>query len=970
MLGKVSSIAVACALVMGAPAHAADQQQYDIKAGQPLGEALRSVALTGGRNFVVSSDLIRGRIAPELKGNFTAESAFERLLSGSGLRARLVGDAYVIVPADQKDSTDRAEGSDIVVTGTRIRGAGPTGSIVTTIGRSEIDRSGYGSTPQLIQALPQNFGAAPSDATGNLSARDTPNNSAAGSAVNLRGLGSSSTLVLFNGNRLALGGYTGAFTDISLIPASVIERIEVLPDGASAIYGSDAVAGVVNIIPRTLFDGLETRIRLGTADGDRSEVQAGIAGGLSWSGGQAVLAYEFSYNERLRARDRAFATEDLRPFGGPDQRQPFASPGTILAGGRFFAIPPGQNGRGLLANQLIPDQTNFENQWRFVDLLPEQTRHSVYLSVEQKLSDRLTLFGEGLFAYRRFSRAIYPAENLSPRTVTSTNPFYVDPIGTGDPVQVYYSFQRDLGPEMDRGYAQSLGGTAGLRLDAGPWAVELRGSASQQRERTNRVNYVNRPRLAAALADPNPATAYNLFGDGPSTNPATIDQVRGRLSLGYRFSLLSASLKADGPLLALPAGDLRLAVGGEFRREHFVVPYIFDDTTTLLPDRTPVPGLPPARDIRAAYGELAAPVIAPDMSVPLIHRLDLSLALRVEDYSDFGTTTNPKFGARWEVVPGLSLRGTYGTSFRAPSFDSLRQGPNAHFVFVFALPDPSAPGGRTQTIILRGNKPGIGPETAKTWTVGADLEPGFLPGLRLSATLYDIRYRNRIASPTDLFSFLAQPDIYGGITTRNPSAAEVAAYFADPNFLNFTGASQASIGAIVDGRTQNLSSVHQGGLDLQGHYERPAFGGQLSIDANATIIDRIDQSITAGAPSVDVVGTIGSPVRSRARGSLAWARDGFSIGAFANRTAGYRNNTITPAQKVGSWTTVDFNLGYSFAETSGPFRNLRVQLTATNVFDRDPPYVQYTNGLYGLGYNPENSDPLGRVVAIQLVKKW
>lgn len=965
-----SHVVLAAALAGGAPAPESAVRNFDVPAGASLPEALRDVALATGRNLVVSADLVRGRRAPALKGEFSADEAIRRLLEGTGLRVRLVDGAFVIDQPAPAVLSDGAKASDIVVTGTRIRGRGPTGSLVTSIGRDDIDRSGYATTQQLIQTLPQNFGQGPNEATGNLSARDNANNAAAGSAINLRGLGAASTLVLFNGNRLALGGYTGAFTDISLIPSSLVERIEVLPDGASAIYGSDAVAGVVNIIPRTRFEGFETRLRFGTADGDREEYQGSALAGFGWARGRAVLAYEYLRTERLRAADRVYATEDLRPFAGPDQRQPFASPGTIQAGDRFFGIPAGQDGRALTAAQLIPDQINLADQWRLVDLLPRQNRHSAFLVVEQEVSDRLTIFAEGLFAHRRFAKAIYPAENLSPRVVTPLNPFYVDPVGTGEPVAVFYSFQRDLGPEMDRGYAQSLAGSAGLRLDVGRWQAELRGSASQQRERSDRVNLVNRARLAGALADTDPATAYNLFGDGPSTNAATIDQVRGQLSLGYRFSLSSLTLKADGPLLTLPAGEARLALGGELRRERFTVPFVFDDTAGLLPDRTPIPGLPPTRHIRAGYGELALPVTAPGMEFPLLHRLDLSAAVRIEDYSDFGTTTNPRLGARWEPLSGLVLRGTYGTSFRAPGFDNLRSGPGAQAVFSFNLPDPSAPGGRTQTILLRGNKPGLGPETAKTWTVGADLQPAFLRGSRLSATLYEIRYRNRIAAPSDLFSFLAQPAVYAGITTRNPDPAVVAAYFADPAFLNFSGATPASIGAIVDGRTQNLSSVHQRGLDLSAHYEARAFGGALSLDANATIIDRIDQAITPDAPTVDIVGTIGAPVRSRVRGSVVWAKDGLTLGGFINRTAGYENNAVTPAQKVASWTTVDLNIGYDFGDQSGPLNQVRVQLAATNVFDRAPPYVQFSNGLFGLGYNPEASDPLGRVVSLQLVKSW
>lgn len=967
----ISGLALAVAIVAGSPAAAAETREFNLAAGLSLSEALRAVALATGRDLVAPAELLQGRIAPALQGNYSAEDAFARLLRGSGLRTRAVGDALIVERGPASSADEDGPWRDIVVTGTRIRGRAPSGSSVIAISRAQIDASGFGTTQQVVQSLPQNYGGGPNEATGNLSARDgAGNNGAAGSAINLRGLGAASTLVLLNGNRLALGGFTGTFADVSLVPASIVERIEVLPDGASAIYGSDAVAGVVNILPRTSFEGFETRLRIGTADRDRTEVQASQLAGARWSGGHAVLAYEYSFSGALHARDRVFATEDLRRFGGPDQRQRFASPGTIFAGGQYFGIPSGQDGRRLTPGQLLPGQINLADQWALVDLLPRQRRHSVYGLVEQQVGDKMTLFAEGLFAHRRFSKAIYPAENNNAVTVTPANPFYVDPIGTGEPVSVFYSFQRDIGPEMDRGYARSLGGAAGARADLGPWSVEVRGSGSEQREQSNRENLVNRVRLAAALADPDPATAYNVFGDGPSTNPATIARVRGALRIGGRFSVLSASAKVDGPLFALPAGAVRAAIGGEVRREHFSAPLTFDDQVTPEPVHPPVAGLPPARHIRAGFAELSVPLTNPDLGVPLARQLDLSLALRVEDYSDFGTTTNPKLGARWEVARGIVVRGTYGTSFRAPGVDNLRQGPESRFIFAIRLPDPSSPTGQTGAVVLRGNKPGLTPETAETWTLGLDLEPAFIPGLRLGGSWYDIRYRDRIATPSDLFSFLAQPALYGGITTRNPSAATIAGFYADPAFLNFLNVPASAIGAVVDGRVQNLSSVHQSGLDLNAHYATGLGGGTVSLDLAGNIITRIDQAITATAPSTDVVSTIGNPVKARWRGSAAWTGSGLTVAGFVNRTSGYRNNAVMPIEKVRSWTTADLTIAYEVPAKTGPLRGLRLQLSATNLFDRAPPYVQYTNGLFGLGFNPDLSDPLGRVVSFQLVKQW
>lgn len=308
-----SHLVLAAALAGGAQASEGAVQSFDVPAGASLPEALRDVALATGRNLIVSADLVRGRRAPALKGAYTADDAVAILLAGSGLKVTLVGDALVIVPAAEEQAEDRSR--DIIVTGSQIRGRAAAGSAVISIDRDTIDRSGLATTQQLLQAVPQNFGGGPNEATSGFSNRDNASlNQTYGSSINLRGLGSRSTLVLLDGIRPPLGGATGIFADLSLIPSSVIARIEVLPDGASAIYGSDAVAGVVNIITRRKFEGAETRVRIGTADGDRSDLQLGQLLGTRWSSGGVVLAYEFQAAERLRAEPFGCAARPERPL--------------------------------------------------------------------------------------------------------------------------------------------------------------------------------------------------------------------------------------------------------------------------------------------------------------------------------------------------------------------------------------------------------------------------------------------------------------------------------------------------------------------------------------------------------------------------------------------------------------------------------------------------------------------------------
>ena len=242
---------------LSAPAYAAQDEQHDYDlAAQPLADALRRVALSAGRSVAAPSELLQGKMAPPLKGRYRFRDAVAALLRDSGLTARVVGKGLVIEATGQAGS-DRdtppppPSPDEVIVTGTRVHGSGPIGSTVTVIDRQAIDRSGYATTQDIAQTIPQNFGGSPNEGAGAGSFNsDSGFNTAAGSSLNLRGLGTGSTLVLLNGDRPPLGGFSGVFSDISLIPASAIERIEIVADGASAIYGSDAVAGVVNIIPR------------------------------------------------------------------------------------------------------------------------------------------------------------------------------------------------------------------------------------------------------------------------------------------------------------------------------------------------------------------------------------------------------------------------------------------------------------------------------------------------------------------------------------------------------------------------------------------------------------------------------------------------------------------------------------------------------------------------------------------------
>jgi len=949
------------------------EQTYNIES-QRLSDALRKYSDISGREVIAASSVLEGRRSTRVRGRLSPDAALSRLLSGTGLTIELVEGAWVLrsgnADAVGLSSTEIPSSEAIIVTGSRIRGAGPIGSPVVTIDRDAIEKSGYGTVQQMLQSLPQAFGGGVTETTLGATTRNGAGADATyGSGINLRGLGTSSTLVLIDGTRPALGGLGGAFADISLIPVTAVERIEVLTDGASAIYGADAVAGVVNLRLRNRFEGTETLLRAGTSDGDMTDLQFSQIVGKGWDGGHVMIAYQFSQRGALAAAKRDFAREDLRALGGADYRSLFAAPGTITAaGGRIFGIPAGQNGNALTAADLLPGIQNRRDNRVEADLLPRQRVHSLYASGEVDITDTLTLRANILAAERRY-RQKGKTDFFRTAVVPVTNPFYVDPIGTNEPVSVAYNFTNDLGSQINRGRVWAVSASAGLEQQIGTWRVQLGGNYGRQKSRANFDNAVNSARLRDALADTNPATSFNVFGDGTANNPATIDSIRGTYATIDTFDNWSTAIRADGPLFRLPGGEVRVAAGAEYRREAYDY-FTINDISFATPDASPFFGLPGPRTVKSVYAELLIPIFGNDNAVPGFRKLDLTLAGRIEDYNQFGRTENPKLGVRWEPVDGVALRASYGTSFRAPLFSELI-GETVAFYTTLQVPDPSTPSGTANVIGLFGYAPDVQPETATTWTTGFDIAPSSLPGVRASLTYYDVDYRDRIGSASeDYLRFLVDRESFAGVVTENPAPSVVQGYFNSPLFFNPFGFAPDDIVAILDGRTRNLSAERQRGIDFDVGYAPELSGGTLDLGIAGTHIFSIKRQLTEGAPSIDVVGLYASPAKWRLRGQAGWSKGGFSANAFINHIGGYTNQTVLPAARVSSWTTVDTSLSQRFGGDDSSDRTLTLSLSIQNLFDRDPPFIEVQSSTSALGYDPEKANPYGRTVAIQAVVRW
>ncbi|WP_377315629.1 TonB-dependent receptor [Rhizorhabdus histidinilytica] len=974
------------------------------QAAAPMDTALRSYAARTGRQLFYTSALVAGLTAPALAGRLDPDEALRRLLRGSPImvvkaRGKLVvlgQRAQAPQPTATKAATPRpprrkateaaapTDGEQpepaIIVTGSNIRGQVPTGPLLV-LDRTEIDRSGYGTVAELVAALPQNFGGtATEDSLSTGSDRSFPN-TGFGSGANLRGLGSDATLVLVNGRRMAGSGGKGDFTDLSSIPVGSIARIEILADGASAIYGSDAVGGVINMILKKDFEGAETRARFGSAtSGSLRDYQFSQLAGTRWSTGHIMASYEYSKRAALPSADRRFTrSADLRPLGGDDFRNSYSIPATVL---RFdpglgtyvpgFAVPDGQDGTGLTPGSFTPGG-NFNDLRTGTDILPRQSRHIGYVYAEQEASGALTLFAEGRYAHRSFFLRSPAYFGIFP--VTGANPWFVSPTGAGVDL-LGYSFLRELGPIRNQGSVETWSAAAGGTLELGRgWTIDAYVSRASERTHNRTSNYVNSAFLneALGLVPDDPTTPFstardgffNPYGSGAS-NSATLLGFIGQAATEEldRSRVDTVNAKADGDLFDLPGGTVRVAIGASIRWEHFERHGMnFTDTVT------PVPLIPTddSRRIDAGFIELSVPLVGADNAMPGIERLLLTAAVRHEDYQDFGTTTNPKLGLLWEPLSGLALRGSWGTSFRAPSSKEITdplQAVTTQYV--------NAAGGRTSVLSLSGGNPNLKPEKAQAWTLGASWSPP-ASGFRVELNWFHTRFSDRIGRPAfeNPTRVLRDPAFSSFVTLVDPinnpaDLARLQALAATPGASISIAQPLDSLRAIVDGRYANSARTIVQGLDAQLSKTLPLAGGTAVLSVNGSWLMDFKTQVTSAAPAVERVGTVGNPSDLRARASLSWDRRGVGGTFTINHVGGYRDDLSLPRRSVGAWTTLDAQLRYA-PERPGWPKGLSIALSITNLLATDPPFV---NNAGGFGYDPANADPLGRVASLQLTKRW
>jgi iron complex outermembrane recepter protein len=974
-----ASAAIAIVASVPAPAWAQDRTYaFDIPAGD-LGAGIRAFAKESRQQVSFDGALVAGKRGNEVKGSYVPDQALARLLERTGVAFRKAdrgvfvlsaeGNAGAVgetaaskreVPAATSAAQDQAAQQAIVVTGTHIHGAsaeGPSSVIVLT--RQDLERSGRATVAEALAQLPQNF-ASPV----------TPGLTSSGAqGVNLRGLGEDNTLVLVNGRRVAPSGASGnaPFVDLNSIPLAAVERIEVLPDGASAIYGSDAVTGVVNIILKKNFTGSEVSLHSAvTQDGGASEIQPSFVTGWAKGGFNILLSGEYFKRTALAASDRSFSsTDDLRARGGGDHRSTITNPGNVfsLSGSNlpglnatFAGIPAGQDGRNLTPADFVATAGNLNLQSTIAnsrDLIPASERYGLNLNVNGSVMPWLSVYFEAGLSHNKTTNPLNSPSFLV--TVPASNAF--NPFG--QPVQVrWFASGISAGTTED---SENRRVVLGFKGRVGKWQSDT--SFSYSRDRFDNLSFgqpIAGPALSQLLASSDPNSALNVFGDGPTANTP---QVLARLGFGRQTiagvsDIAAANGSIDGPLLDWGGGrTLNMAAGWEYRRETFKSLLSTFQTDPNTPNITnSVAG---ARNVLAGFLELDQSLFGPGNELPGLQKLDLQLALRTEHYSDFGNTTNPKIAVLWKPVSSLALRGSLGTSFRAPS---LRELFGAVTPFHQGVIDPRRNNESLLVPTDLGGNPRLQPERSRNWNLGMVWDVPFVPGLSLSASYWDLRQRQRITSITASQLLAAESLFPTRVVRAAPTAADIAAGL--PGHLTF-----------LDLTSLNVAFVRLRGADFELRDRFDTGFGKFDLRFAGARVFSARQQLTPVTPVQELAGTLAGSnigeetdrpeVKFRANFSLFWSRDAWSAGVTERYTGPTRDPFSALHPLINHHYETDLQIDYAWRNREGVLAGMRLSASVVNLFNSKPPFRDFFFGFPSALY-----DPRGAVYQMRVTKAF
>ena len=768
-------------------------------------------------------------------------------------------EASTVTEESEAEAAGDEGGEAIVVTGSRIKRTDITGVAPATVVTAEsIENTGVVNIETVLQRLPANAGFA-----GNQTSAYWAGNGYGTAQVNLRGLGIKRTLVLLNNRRLVAGG-TGANSqpDLNMIPVSIISRIDVLKDGASAIYGADAVAGVVNVVADTKFDGFGLGARAGiTEEGDGADYTVDLTWGLQRDRGGIAVAVTYQKTKPVNMASRAPC--GLGEVAG--ELVCFNSASTL--GGRAV-LPNGQminfnnvpGGDGDFYEPYSSAKHNF-NSNPFLNAVSPIERVSTAAFAHYDLTDDITAFGEFLYTHRESEQIATPG-TLRNLAISATNP--TNPTG-----QNLVLIQRRLGEPGPRIFFQDTDvyqGTVGFHGTFGKgWDWEVAGAYGRNEGTDGMTNIANlanvRNTVNTSVCSFAPGAAIpcaDYLGNGDVTQEV-LDYILVTTKDHGGNELKTFYADVTGDLFDLPAGAVSLAAGATYRKEkgwRDPDPLIVAGVANTN-QQTPISGSVTAKE---AYAEISVPVFKDQ---PFAKALTLDGALRYSSYDRFGDTWNYKLSADWQVIDAVRFRATYGTGFRVPNVPELfggvsegnltttdpcsRYPTSGNSVLIANCQADGVPAtyvqlGNTILTTVGGNE-NLKPEDSKSWTIGTVIQPReFIPGLSLTADWFSITIDDAIRAipgSTKLSVCYNTPNLdhpFCDDFSRSPLTHEIVNLSAQP--IN-TGREKMS------------------GLDLGLVYNHDLGGVNLNLDLTTTYLNEYVITPFPGGDDLEFDGFIG-----------------------------------------------------------------------------------------------------------------
>ncbi|WP_158241498.1 TonB-dependent receptor domain-containing protein [Novosphingobium sp. TH158] len=876
--------------------------------------------------------------------------------------------AVVSAPAfaQEAQSNDGAdEGDDsIVVVGTLIRGSETIGAQTLTVTPEALTAKAANSTNELLALVPQISN------TFNGRFEGDPRGVSAGISItkpNLRGLpganasSGGTTLVILDGFRFTPVGVNQSSIDVDIIPAAVLSGMDVITDGGTSLYGADAVAGVINFRTMRKFEGIkvDANYGMGTTIKNFDQWDAQLTVGKSWSTGNAYISGGYASrdsvlnNETSWAGGQIFSPSMVPSFTGTQCNTPVGTETRwkyVASAGGVWTNDARASGAGTFAVGTACDSVGPSAY------LAGQKRYNVFGQVTNDFSDTVSLRMTAYYTKRDQSLPVFP------RGVTSAG----SGITSGSQVLALYGRPAfNTIQAITEGIGFSLAPNAAYvntpsKVGFETWGVtpELTvklGSDWQVRTTAHfgrSFNYQKFPGINTVLAQcyitgctaaASPTGAAIAAGQLNPLNAAAASAAVITDLIDYENAqeteqqLFVARTVADGPLFALPGGDAKVAVGAEYQdnqaKSHLLAGRV--DAVKALPWQSY------GRHAYSLFGEL---------SLPVLTFLDLSASVRHDKYSDFGSTTNPNFGATLKPTNWLKIFGHWNKSFNAPTaVDGLGLGVG-RFAAAYGSSRPYDPytpkkdnGLGTFAMIAEGVKAGIKPQTAESWAIGLELTP--LEGLRVGGEFYSIDFRDVLGAvnPQNLNTYITNPDLYiynaqltGPATTSGFANLyeEILASLTNGAALK-TQQSAGSIGLFVDRRTSNIGSAKLQGVDFHVYYDAIVGNGNLSLGLAGTKTTK--STANFGVPT-DELGNGGPEFTFIS--FVGYKTGGFSSRLTWNYSGSYKDSAPNVSgligQAINPFQTFNLALGYEFGESAGALSGTTLRLNVDNMFDAKP----------------------------------